>query len=1004
MYRRPARKTCLSAEPHENDIRDPLLHYLGCIEIYKREEFLNGKTEIWQKELMHQAKLKKIEDAKKTVENMKKSWQSTIENEMRRILFLRYTLSNDEHDKKLVSEVVESYKVWKESEKFTKNIDKVKEWRNELGKDNTVPGPEFIHSNATYAPERDISVPVIHFKDHEGFTTVEEHVRGKFPNQKMTIEGLLKDKMPSLESNHIRYFHIPSNNMIWAEEVIARYYGDEKPDLIAIQRQMGRPERNNTYMILQERYWRGQLHGDANSPPHARYMSPMCETVSWYEKKSNLKRDNIVLFMPYLHWDTSVRRQQFSDEIDEIVIHTARGMREEEVKAKERRRAEREKLLTAAPNGRGSIHRTRETTLEKQMEEFEDVVQESRKANENANEKADSKRRRGVRNTLQRIFRRKGHNPSNDGVFQCENALGCYLLAAARLYEGMTTYRDRMLLRKYLPRDPPIHPRRTLDQAFYWTLNSTKKRDRDQVVYRGTTVTQDNLHCYDHKRKEWPDHKGLDNRSCDICRDNMKKVSRVIMVDQLWMWILDRQTLITCFPKRYGANKQDFSGVHKSIRTSLESLGSNQPRTVFELALIVLDECTKTFFDRTRLLDRQPQVIDEFSKAIGNIMHAQTTAFTRLWRWTDDARKIFRSKGYTDTSGLHIPLLDIKPEGKLEREIEDIIEELDIMLHITNIHKDIVKSFIAQAEKILNPNNKFSKDFDPQPSKEPKLPDDQADYQSFKLRAEEIQERVDSHVKDLDVLRKSAKNTADDVLHLLTMKQQQASVVQAWQAVRQSDETIKQGRSIMVFTLATIVFLPLSFLTSVFGMNNQEFGGNKWRLKHQFLYICKIKAPQSIYAYATRLIINPSRSRAIVAISAGVVFISLLFAFSAWIRAWTWSFYSRLTIGFVTKTGIYSYFLGRKHSEQIFKDTGTSVNEMKMDKRKQVFEAKRQRRERHEERDRKSCGEEKQTVIGTPSMSSSGSTRFGGSLLSFSRRRKQENGNATVGARGDSVV
>ncbi|KAI1271146.1 hypothetical protein F5Y07DRAFT_405873 [Xylaria sp. FL0933] len=988
MYKRRTRKSCLSAEPHENDIRDPLLHYLGCIEIYKREEFLNGNTNIWQKELTHQEKLLN-EDAKGTVENMKNSWHDTIEKEMRRIIFLRHTLSNDEHDKELVYDVEESYQGWKDSKKFKDNIDKVKRWREELGKANSVKGREFHHSKEAYTPEKDISVPVIHLSDHKGsgFNEKETHIRGKFPNQKTTIEELLGRKMPELEANSVRYYHIPSNNMTWAEEAIAKYYGDEKPDLEAIQRQMSRPQRNSTYMILQERYWRGQLHGDANSPPHARYMSPMCETVSSSLDKSNLKRDNIVLFMPYLHWETSIRRQQFSDEIDKIVLLTANGTREEEHKGKEKRRAERKKLFTIAPNARESIHRTRETISEKRMEDFEDVVEETRNANGTRNKRAN-------------------------GAFQCENALGRYLLAAARLFEGMTTYRDRMLLRKYLPQDPPIHPRRTLDQAFYWTLNSTKKRDRDQVVYRGTTVTHDDLHRYDHEREEWPDHKGLKNRACDICRDNIRKVSRVVMVDQLWMWILDSQTLITCFPKRYGANKQDFSGVHKSIRTTLESLGSDQPRTVFELALIVLDECTKTFFDRTKLLDRQPQVIDEFSKAIGNIMHAQTTAFRRLWRWTDDARKIFRSKQYADTSDLHIPLLDINPEGKLEREIEDIIEELDIMLHITNIHKDIVKSFIAQAEKILNPSNKFPTDFDCRPSKESKIPDDQANYQSFRLRAEEIQERVESHVKDLDVLRKSAKNTADDVLHLLTMKQQQASVVQAWQAVRQSDETIKQGRSIMVFTLATIVFLPLSFLTSVFGMNNQEFGDNKWRLKHQLLYICKTKAPPSIHAEISGLTITPSFSRALVAISAGVVFISLLFAFSAWIRAWTWAIYSRLTIGFVTKTGLYSYFLGRKHSEQIFKDTGTKVNEMKMDKRKKVFETKRQRREKLEQRDKRSRTEDTQTEVGTSSISSSESTRFGGSqrglnpagIFPFSRRKRQKHVNAAVNDVAEDVV
>jgi hypothetical protein len=205
-------------------------------------------------------------------------------------------------------------------------------------------------------------------------------------------------------------------------------------------------------------------------------------------------------------------------------------------------------------------------------------------------------------------------------AFESTHELGRYLLAAARLYEGMTTYRDKKLLRKYLPLDPPIHPRRTLDQAFYWTLNSTKKRDRDQVVYRGTTAKPDDFHKYDRKEKVWPHHVGLNGRDCEACKVNIKKVSRVVMVDQLWMWVLDEKTIITCFPKRYGANKQDYSGVHKSIRTRLESLSPYPIRTVFELALIILDECTKTFFDRTKSPDRQPQVIDEFSKAIGNIV------------------------------------------------------------------------------------------------------------------------------------------------------------------------------------------------------------------------------------------------------------------------------------------------------------------------------------------------------------------------------------------------
>ncbi|KAF2966107.1 hypothetical protein GQX73_g7479 [Xylaria multiplex] len=891
MAQRSASATCLSAESHEHDIRDPLLHYLGCIEIYQREDFLNGNNPIWKDELEHQRSLRiengvslalQSEDAEKAVEKMKESWKVNIENELQRIALLRQTLSNDENDGQLVKKVEASYKEWRKSVDED-NIQKVIRWRTKLGKTNSEHGPSpDVDPKEDYSPEKDISVPVIHFIDRKEFTENDtQRLRGKFPNQKTTIEKLLysDDTRPEANMLHknnasdqhrIRYFHIPSNNMIWAEKAIAQYYGDPVPDFTAMQRQHQKPKKTSTYMILQERYWRGQLHGDANSPPHARYMSPMCETISSSLDTPDLDPNNIVLFMPYLHWETSTRREQFANEIDKIVLLTAKKLRRKEATAKCKRQKERLEIPT-------KVSRTQRPNSpampERPIGGLEDAVEEIRKA------------------------QGPGSSKSDNGPFQCTNPLGRYLLAAASLYEGMTTYRDKMLLRKYLPLDPPIHPRRTLDQAFYWTLNSTKKRDRDQVVYRGTTVTHNDFHHYDRDNDEWPDHKGLEGRCCEACKTNIRKVSRVVMVDQLWMWILDSKTLITCFPKRYGANKQDWSGVHKSIRTSLENLGSNQIRTVFELALVVLDECTKTFFDRTKFLDRQPQVIDEFSKAIGNIMHKQTTAFQRLWHWTDGARQIFRSKGYTDTSDLHIPLLDINPEGKLEREIEDIVEEIDIMLHITNTHKDIVKSFIEQAEHIIDPTGNLSRKF-LDSEKRNRLTEKDKDYQSFKLKAKECQERVNSHVKDLESLRKSAKNAADDVLHLLTMKQQQASVVQAWQA------------------------LPLSFATSVFGMNNREFGDDNWGLGTQLIYIFSI--------------------------SAGVVSISLLFAFSAWLRAWAWSFYSLLAIKFFTKTGIYSYFLGRKNSEKIFHDTSTRVNEIKMKKREEVLADRVKKRDESE--------------------------------------------------------
>jgi len=79
-------------------------------------------------------------------------------------------------------------------------------------------------------------------------------------------------------------------------------------------------------------------------------------------------------------------------------------------------------------------------------------------------------------------------------------------------------------------------------------------------------------------------------------------------------------TIITSFPKRYGRNKPDPSAVHKSIRLRLENYRRNEIRSVYDLALIIIDQCSRVFFDRRKTADRQPQVMDIFASAIGNVV------------------------------------------------------------------------------------------------------------------------------------------------------------------------------------------------------------------------------------------------------------------------------------------------------------------------------------------------------------------------------------------------
>lgn len=131
--------------------------------------------------------------------------------------------------------------------------------------------------------------------------------------------------------------------------------------------------------------------------------------------------------------------------------------------------------------------------------------------------------------------------------------LGSVLYRAALLHEAMDYYQEQELIKSYLHHEPPFHPRRTLDQSYYWTLKTTKKRDRDQVVYRGTAP----------KKKD--KHEGVHVSSgCVGCVADIRKVPRVVMVDQLWLWILNGSKLhLLCY------------SVHRSESDNLSSCRYN---------------------------------------------------------------------------------------------------------------------------------------------------------------------------------------------------------------------------------------------------------------------------------------------------------------------------------------------------------------------------------------------------------------------------------------------
>ena len=84
---------------------------------------------------------------------------------------------------------------------------------------------------------------------------------------------------------------------------------------------------------------------------------------------------------------------------------------------------------------------------------------------------------------------------------------------------------------------------------------------------------------------------------------------------------------------------------------------------------------------------------------------------------------------------------------------------------------------------------------------------------------------------------------------LLSLKEQQANSIKSRISLLRTNQSIAQSQLFNTFTIITVIFLPLTFLSSVFGMNSGDFLGsdNKGRmsLSYQFIFVCELE----IYPY-----------------------------------------------------------------------------------------------------------------------------------------------------------
>lgn len=376
------------------------------------------------------------------------------------------------------------------------------------------------------------------------------------------------------------------------------------------------------------------------------------------------------------------------------------------------------------------------------------------------------------------------------------------LKSPSRSFITKATTFDEMLIRAHLTTSTvSLHVRRTLDQSFYHNID-TQSRDTDQVVYRYQT-------------KGKPEDPDVD--------------PKIFMVDQLWMWILGKDLIVTSFPQRWQQPKNDPLNVLDSIIEDINSKTRDPVTSVHDLSMIITARCSGVF-DRHKLGNEDYQFLDMFEASIGsatdretilfkefNTASAQASAwlqhrrrhnrFSAIRAGEEAARKIQDEKYKFDdpTHGTLFvdKLLDIGQETDLLAETKDIRDELNMIKKVLEDQAHVLPDLESSICEIYA--------------------ESQTSQKEVKKRFRDQLKTIEMHIKDIDRMDKQAERIYNSITDMLDLKQKHANAFEARFARDQATGTARQSQTIMVFTIVTIVFLPMSFIASFFAITIDQF-------------------------------------------------------------------------------------------------------------------------------------------------------------------------------------
>ncbi|KAJ5899934.1 hypothetical protein N7495_004678 [Penicillium taxi] len=346
--------------------------------------------------------------------------------------------------------------------------------------------------------------------------------------------------------------------------------------------------------------------------------------------------------------------------------------------------------------------------------------------------------------------------------------------------------------------DSGLHQPMTLDQFYYQTLEDSTVRDIDQVVVRWAE-------CMNHEIQQPKRSTAAQEYERRKRQEYLREPGKQILaVDQIWIRILDNKTIVTsCTNPEDSTEARLPERIRRFIMLNDEKEEFQRPKTTKAMAEIVLTIMT------TLILDQK------FSRSLPKVDQETSKGKNALEIFQESVRDLNESHTHEHTGFIRDlpknPYHIIDDEAHLLREAKDIRDELNIFKAVLEGQQQVWQQTFETEDLDTFAGFQYSHPMNPTRML--------CEIQRIADEVAAVQESINA---------------------LLELRQQQAGIKDAEFGRWQANDTAKQANISLIFTVVAILFLPLSFLTSLFALNVTDFPHPNGDLEFQGKWIFPI--------------------------------------------------------------------------------------------------------------------------------------------------------------------